>query len=97
MPEAPKLKREAVDIPDVGSFIVTELVCGDALQVITDSESPHPPALRLLAACLVNDEGNRLYANIEAVRAQLPFRAYLKLHPIAQRLNGLLDDDTGKA
>jgi hypothetical protein len=91
------LNREAVEVAGIGSCYVVEMMAGPALAVVMDKSSDHPFALRLLAACLVREDGARVFDSAEAAAAGIPFREYLRLHPMAQRINGLDEADAGKA
>lgn len=79
------------------SLFMTELMCGDALDLVTDTEGKRSFALRLLAASLVHQDGSRRFSSVDEAAANIPFSDYLRLHPIAQRLNGLTEGVAGEA
>jgi hypothetical protein len=90
------LKREAVEFRGQPCY-VSELMAGDALDVVMDADNKRPLGLRLLAAALVKEDGSRMFATAEDAAAGVPFPEYLRLYPIAQRLNGLDGQSAGEA
>jgi hypothetical protein len=92
------LKREAVEfkVNDEPCY-VSELMAGSALDVVMDADNKRPLGLRLLAASLVRENGGRVFASVDDAAALIPFPEYLRLYPIAQRLNGLDGQSAGEA
>ena len=94
--EKPVLSRELAELPGMDGVYVSELVAGDAMDVIMEENATHPIGFRLLAKAIVREDGSPVFPDPEAVRASLPFRAYLRLNKLAKQLNGLDEDEAKK-
>jgi len=100
--EAGKLKTETVDINSKG-VIVTELTAMDYMDVLNSplcndaaGEWDGTIFMSLLTAhCIVDDKGNRIYADADAASLRsMSTPIYNKIVAAVKRLNGLTGDET---
>ena len=99
------LRRETVDVPEWGGSVIVSEMTGEARDaweqsLIAPGSKPNliNVRARLVAACVVNEDGSRMFtpADVETL-GRKSGRALDRVAKVAQRLNGLTDDDVEAA
>lgn len=97
---APDLRTETVEVPEWGETVkVSEIGALERVRwarELDKDESPDKflPMVKLLALCLVDDDGSRLFTAEEAEALANKSEAALKrLLPVCLRVNGISDAD----